>query len=246
MNKITALIVDDEKDARDMLERRLIDFPEIIVISKESNVDSAIAKIIEHNPDIIFLDIDMPGKDGFDLINEIRSLNLNPTIIFITAYNHAIEAFEQAAFDYLLKPIDPERLKKSINRYKVEKNQKKSEARFEKLQTILNQNKIRFNTRTGCMLVDTHKIIYCQASGNYTEIVLSNGLQETVSQQLGQVEKLLPPDFFFRIDRSAIINLNYLIKIDRRLKCCELYYGERNIKLKASRERLKKLEGMEI
>lgn len=244
--KITAIIVDDEQEARDLLENLLSDFQEMEIISKESNVDGAIATIIAHGPDIIFLDIDMPGKDGFVLIDEIRNLNLNPTIIFVTAFNRAVEAFEQAAFDYLMKPIDPDRLRKAINRYKIEKQQDNFDTRFEKLQSILNHNKIRINTRAGFVLLDTAKIVYCQASGNYTEVVFDNGLKETITQQLGQVEKLLPQDVFLRIDRSAIINLNYLSKINRKSLNCELVAGGEKYTLKATKEQLKKLMEMEI
>ena len=244
--KITAIIVDDEQEARDILENLIKDFEEIEIISKESNVDSAIATIIAHKPDIIFLDIEMPGKDGFYLINEIHNLKLNPTIIFITAYNRAVEAFEHAAFDYLMKPIEPDRLRKSIDRYKTEKIQNLFDERFQKLLNLLECNKIRFNTRTGFIILDTEKIVYCQANGNYTEIFLNTSITETVTQQLGQVEKLLPPDIFFRIDRSAIINLNYLSKINRKNKTCELIAGKEKYTLKATREQLKSLGKKEI
>ena len=245
-SKITAIIVDDEEEARDILENLIKDFEEIEIISKESNVDSAIATIIAHKPDIIFLDIEMPGKDGFYLINEIHNLKLNPTIIFITAYNRAVEAFEYAAFDYLMKPIEPDRLRKSIDRYKTEKIQNLFDERFEKLMNLIKCNKIRINTRAGFVLLDTEKIVYCQANGNYTEIFLNTSLQETVTQQLGQLEKLLPQDIFFRINRSTIINLNYLSKINRKSLNCELIVGKEKYTLDATREQLKKLGKKEI
>ena len=245
-SKITAIIVDDEEEARDILDNLLKDFEEIEIISKESNVDSAIATIIAHKPDIIFLDIEMPGKDGFYLINEIHNLKLNPAIIFITAYNRAVEAFEQAAFDYLMKPIEPDRLRKSIDRYKTEKIQNLFDERFEKLMNLIKCNKIRINTRAGFVLLDTEKIVYCQANGNYTEIFLNTSITETVTQQLGQFEKLLPQDIFFRINRSAIINLNYLSKINRKSKTCELIAGKEKYTLEATRELLRKLEKKDI
>ena len=120
--KISALIVDDEQEARDLLENLLSGFQEIELISKESNVDDAVKTIIDNPPDIIFLDIEMPGKDGFDLVYEINNYNIKTTVVFVTAYNkYAIKAFKYSAFDYLLKPVDPDVIQQTLNRYKSEK-----------------------------------------------------------------------------------------------------------------------------
>lgn len=243
-SKISAIIVDDEQEARDLLENLLIDFEEIQVISKESNVDNAIKIIIDKTPDIIFLDIEMPEKNGFDLINEIHNLNLNPTIIFITAFNRAVEAFDKAAFDYLMKPIEIDRLRKTINRYKTEKKTDNLADKIDKLKCFLQPEKIKFNTKTGFLLLNPEDIVYCKADGNYSYLFLSNGKKEYITKQLGQIECQLLDDHFFRISRTIVINMNYLSSVDRKSKKVILLNGIQEIELAISVKRLKVLGGI--
>lgn len=242
---ITAIIVDDEKEARNLLENLLSDFQEIEIISKESNVDSAIATIIEHKPDIIFLDIEMHGKDGFDLVYEINNYNIKTTIIFVTAYNkYAIKAFKYAAFDYLLKPVDPDIIQQTLNRYKLEKHNYNLADKIEKLKCFLQPEKLKFNTKTGFILINPEDIVYCEAEGNYTNMYLTNGKNEFLTRQLGQIESALPDDPFFRINRSVIINMNYLSSVNRKSKTVILLNNIQEIELSISAKRLKVLGGI--
>ena len=243
-SKISAIIVDDEQEARDLLENLLSDFQEINIISKESNVDDAVKTIIDNPPDIIFLDIEMPGKDGFVLIDEIRNLNLNPTIVFITAFNRAVEAFDKAAFDYLMKPIEINRLKKTIIRYKLEKKTYDLVEKIDKLKCFLQPEKLKCNTKSGFILINPEDIVYCKANGNYSHLYLSNGKNELVTRQLGKVESFLPGNPFFRISRSIIINTNFLSSVNRKTKKVILLNGIQEIELKISKERLKVLGGL--
>ncbi|MCK4663593.1 MAG: response regulator transcription factor [Bacteroidales bacterium] len=129
MKKITCIIVDDEKEARDRAEDLLKMFKEIRIIAKEGDTDIAIKKIIQQKPDIVFLDIEMPGKNGFDIVNEIKENNISPKFIFVTGHSqYTIKAIRNAAFDYLLKPIDIDDLKETIERYK---NSKKIDISYE-------------------------------------------------------------------------------------------------------------------
>ncbi|MCD4773814.1 MAG: LytTR family DNA-binding domain-containing protein, partial [Bacteroidales bacterium] len=200
---ISVLIVDDEQEARDLLENLLSDFQEIKIVSKESNVDSAVKTIIDKTPDIIFLDIEMPGKNGFDLVYEINNFNIKTTIIFVTAYNkYAIKAFKYAAFDYFLKPVDPDVIQQTLNRYKLEKQNYNLADKIEKLKCFLQPEKIKFNTKTGFLLLNPEDIVYCEAEGNYTSMYLTNGKKEFLTKQLGQIETILPDNPFFKISRS--------------------------------------------
>lgn len=239
--KISAIIVDDEQEARDILENLIKDFEEIELISKESNVDDAVKAIIDKTPDIIFLDIEMPGKDGFVLIDEIRNIDLNPTIIFITAFNRAVEAFDQAVFDYLMKPIEPGRLRKTINRYKLEKHNYNLADKIEKLKEVLNPVKIKFTTKAGFLFINPEDIVCCEADGNYSHLHLSNGRKELVTRQLGQIESILPDNTFFKISRSVIINTNFLSSVNKKSKKVILLNGIQEIELAISKERLKVL-----
>lgn len=122
MKKITCIIVDDEREARDRNEYLLKMFKEIRIIAKIGDSDIAITKIIKHKPDIVFLDIEMPRKNGFDIVKEVKQNNIFTTFIFVTAYNqYAVTAIKKAAFDYLLKPIDIDELKETIERYKSDR-----------------------------------------------------------------------------------------------------------------------------
>ena len=175
MEKIKAIIVDDEPEARDIIASLLADFGDVEVLSKDESVDDAYLSIVRHEPDLVFLDIDMPKKNGFELIHKLKASKYSPAVIFITAYNQfAIDAIKHAAFDYLLKPVDIDELKRSIVRYKEEVRSKSTLSRIENLLQALQEEKIRFNARTGTIYINPAEIVYCQADGNYSDLYLSD------------------------------------------------------------------------
>lgn len=224
MNKpYKALIVDDEPSALEILENLLKAYPEIHVIGKEPAVDDAIKAIISYHPDIVFVDIEMPKKNGIELVKEIRNLNLSPTVVFVTAYNeYAIQAIKLAAFDYILKPIDPDELHACILRFVAEKGKSNLSQKLEILIKEFDHTlKLKFNIRTGFLMIEPNEILYFMADGSYTDIVLCDEKKETISQSIGRLEEVLPHQFF-RINRSVIINLTFLRKIDRHKKECIL------------------------
>jgi len=230
MERITAIIVDDEPAARDLMANLLSDFADIQVLAKDNNVNKGINSICKYNPDLVFLDIDMPRKNGFDLVREIKELGIIPTIIFVTAYNqYAIEAIKHAAFDYLVKPIDIDDLKQSIERFKVERKSISSLDRIENLLQALQEEKLKFTTRTGYIFINPAHIIYCQASGNYTDLFLTNENKQTVTINIGRIEHMLPETKFSKINRSVIINKLFLSEINRKDKKCILRLKEEKI-----------------
>ncbi len=230
MEKITAVIVDDEPEARDIMESLLSDFSDIQVLAKEESVNKAVKSIREYDPDLVFLDIDMPKKNGFDLVREIKELDMNPAIIFITAYNQfAIEAIKHAAFDYLVKPIDIDDLTQTIERYKVDRKAAVSLDRIENLLQALQVEKLKFSTRSGYIFVNPAEIIYCQAEGNYTDLFLSSGEKQTITINVGRLEHILPNTKFSKISRSVIINKQFLTEINRKDKKCILRVNDENI-----------------
>ena len=162
-----------------------------------------------------------------EVVKELSEKQVKTTVVFVTAYDeYAIQAIKLSAFDFLLKPVDPDELHQVIRRFQVEKLQEEFDR---KIATLINQfkkpDKVRLNSRTGFILVDPQDIIYIQADGNYSEIIFSKDRKELVTQQLGSLIEMLPPGRFFRTSRSALINLDYLRKVDRRTRVCEL---ERN------------------
>lgn len=227
MEKITAVIVDDEPEARELMKNLLSDFSDIEVVAADENVDKALVSISNLKPDLLFLDIDMPGKSGFDLVNELKSFPLHPTIVFVTAYNQfAIQAIKHAAFDYLVKPIDIDDLKATIDRYKNDLQSASSLKRIENLLHNLQVDKLRFSTRGGFIFIGTSEIIFCEAEGNYTDLHFANGEKQTITVNIGRLENQLANYKFKRINRSLIINQLYLTEVRRKDKICILRANE--------------------
>ncbi len=221
---ISVLIVDDEPEARELLRDLLHEIPGVKITAMASNVDDAVELFSLHNPEAVLLDIQMPDKSGFDFINAIRKLGYSPDIIFTTAYDqYAIQAIKASAFDYLLKPVNREELKASIQRLSERSTEPDLIQRMESLiEMVSRSGKIKFNVRTGYVFLNSEDIIYIEADGNYSIIHLIDEKTDTITVSLGQISQYLPGDQFFRISRSAIINLQYLAKIDRKSLTCEL------------------------
>jgi two-component system LytT family response regulator len=243
---INIIIVDDESEARELLITLLDDYPNIIVTGQSGSVDEALALITANPPDIVFLDIHMPKKNGFDLANAMRNLNIKSHIIFVTAYDqYAIQAFKHAAFDYLLKPINEEELKDTILRFQSANNKLDLSDKMNDLFKAINGNqRLRFTTRSGYTFINLHEIVYLEAEGNYTTIYLSNGKDETITQSLGQIEEELSPRNFFRVNRSVIINLKYIVRVNKRNKMCHISVGKTEMEFYIPSEQIKLLESL--
>lgn len=218
------MIVDDDIKSQQVLEYHLRSIPGIEILSIASSADEAYRFLLETVPDLIFLDVEMPGKTGFDLVAEIREIGINPCIIFQTAFDkYAIQAIKNAAFDYLLKPIDNEELVKSLIKFKHSKLHLNLEEQVENLiHYIKPTEKIRFNARAGFIMINPNDIIYCQADWNYTEIWLSKEKKELVTVNIGKVETLLPAKRFTKISRSLIINSQLIERIDWKTRILTL------------------------
>ena len=244
IEKLNVIIVDDEEEARDILTRQLHRVGNLEISGKASGVDEALEMIISLSPDIVFLDIQMPEKDGFELVKSLKKYNLHPSIIFVTAHNeYAINAVKVAAFDYLLKPVVFDELKEAIFRFKSERKIKEEERKIEALlETLGHKDKICFNTRTGYIYISPKEIVFCQADVNYTDIHLSRDRKEVVTVNIGKVEELLKQTNFFRISRSHLINTDYLVKADRKTKTCEMYKDGEKFTIPASNKQIRELE----
>lgn len=210
----TAIIIDDEAKGRFALKEKIKNYcQDVLVVAEATNGIEGIAAIEKHHPQIIFLDIEMPGMNGFDMLNHLPLKNFQ--IIFTTAYDHyAIKAIKYAAFDYLLKPVDIEELRQVIARINVlSNNQTKSQIELLK-QNIRNPkkllNKLAIPTLEGLCFYDIHDITYLEAQSNYTNIYFSSNTKILASKTLKEFEELLPDDIFFRLHHSYIINLNYI------------------------------------
>ena len=215
---IKTIIVDDEPNAREVLNRVLTEFcPEISVVAQANSVDSAYAAIQQQQPQLVFLDIEMQGETGFELIERFD----NPTfkIIFVTAYDHyALKAIKFSALDYVLKPISETDL---VNAVQKAKQQLGIENRLDNLQNLLinlrnpndKSNKIVVNTQTSSELIEVQNIIRCEASGSYTTLHLRNQRPILSSKNLKTYQDLLETYNFFRVHDSHLINYSYINKV---------------------------------
>lgn len=222
--KISTIIIDDETDGRDLMQALLEKIPEIQLVAVCDGAVSGIESILRLNPELVFLDVQMPVKSGIDVVRELANHEVKTTIVFVTAYEkYAIQAIKLAAFDFLLKPVDPDELHEVIRKFQSEKIHEGFDYKIDALVKQLNhEDRIRLNTRTGFILVDPLEIIYIQADGNYSEIIFSKTHKELVTQNIGALIELLSTRKFMRASRSEIINLSYLRKFDRKNKECLL------------------------
>jgi two-component system, LytTR family, response regulator len=240
---ISAMIVDDEVHCIESLRELLQADSRVRIIAAESDPEKAIRQVAAQQPDLLLLDIQMPGRSGFELLYELRHAGVSPHVIFVTAHSEfAIRAIRSAAFDYILKPVDPAEFTLAIDRYFQHLNGKNSQ-NFELLlkQTGI-EGKIRFNILGGFILIDHRDIVYVKADWNYSEVFLNKGRSELITSNLGVIEKMLDPYPFFRINRSALINLNYLVKVKRIQRKCYLQKGDEEFELTISASRLKELD----
>jgi two-component system LytT family response regulator len=207
MANLKAIIVDDERLARVNLRRLLEPFPEIEIAGEASSCKSAIDMINMYNPQLIFLDIQLSGETGFDLLELIDN---SIKIIFVTAYDeYAIRAFEVNAIDYLLKPVNPVRLKVAIERVikreKVQESEAKSYEYSDSIYVRLNNYSSRF--------IKISSITFIEPVGNYSKIVTIEGKHCLVLKTLKQWQEELPDNNFVRIHRSIFVNIEYVERI---------------------------------
>ncbi len=206
-----ALIIDDERLARVELKRLLAPFKEIEIAGEAVNAEDALKKINELNPELIFLDIQMPGKNGFELLEELDSV---PIVIFTTAYDeYALKAFEYNAMDYLLKPIEPARLEDTIKKV-VEKNKKETPPQPQSDQQILSEkDQVFVKDGDKCWFVKLETVRLFESEGNYVRLYFDDN-KPLILRTLNYLDERLDGKTFFRANRKHIINLKWIENIE--------------------------------
>jgi len=238
MTALNAIIVDDERLARVNLRKLLVLHPEIRIAGEASSCENALELINLHNPELIFLDIQLSGETGFDLLEVI---NNSIKIIFVTAYDeYAIRAFEVNAIDYLLKPVNPERLKIAIERViKKEKAQEKEAKSYEYSDSIY----VRMSNYAS-RFIKISSITFIEPVGNYSRIVTSEGKHCLVLKTLKQWQEELPDANFVRIHRSSIVNIEHVDHIEKKSNIQRAYLRNIPEPLEVSRRYAKKLKDL--
>lgn len=203
-----ALIIDDERLARTELQRLLSKIPEIQVVGEAVNADDALQKIAELNPEILFLDIQMPGKTGFDLLEELDTV---PHVIFTTAYDeYALKAFEYNALDYLLKPIEQSRLEEAIKRLIVREQIQQEEQPASMLKP---EDRVFVKDGERCWFVKLEDVRLFESEGNYVRIFFNDN-KPLILRTLNYLDERLDTHTFFRANRKHILNLKWVENIE--------------------------------
>lgn len=228
MRQIRALIVDDEPLARRSLRQHLAVQPGLEVAGECGNVADALAAVRRERPDLLFLDIELPGADGFELIRELGA-EVPPVVVFVTAYDeHAVRAFRVHALDYLLKPVEAEHLKETVRHARVQLEQAGRAALAGQMQWRLDQldsallttryaRRLLVSQESRSTFIDVTLIDWIEAAGNQVRIHQGEAIQ-TLRSTLTAIEELLDPAEFVRIHRSTIVNLD-------RIRWIEPYGG---------------------
>src|SRR5215217_2303807 len=209
-----AIIIDDERLARAELRKLLQEFPEIEIIDEAANAEEGLQKIENLNPDLIFLDIQMPGKTGFDLLSE---LDHAPQVIFTTAYDeYALKAFEVNALDYLLKPVEPRRLADTME--KLSKGRQlithtRSTGENEKQDLLGEDDQVFVKDGERCWFVKLSEVRLFESVGNYAKVFFGPN-KPLILKSLNALEERLDDKVFFRANRKHIVNLRMIDKIE--------------------------------
>ncbi|HNW60415.1 MAG TPA: LytTR family DNA-binding domain-containing protein [bacterium] len=212
----SALIVDDEWLVREELKQLLAEFPEIEVAGEAGSVRQAVELLGRRTFDVIFLDIQMPGALGFELLEQAE---VTARVIFITAYDqYAIKAFEVNALDYLLKPIQRERLGKAIARLAAEPADPQPRIRlgYDDVAYVMIAGSLKF--------LQVAQIRCITAGGNYSYLYYQEHKRELVAKSLQAWEEILPPDYFLRIHRSTLVNFKFVERVEKRPNYSHLVY----------------------
>ncbi len=218
--KVRALIVDDEPPARRKVRRFLAEDPDIEVVGEAASGEQAIRAIREHRPDLLFLDIQMPGTDGFGVVDALTP-DLLPEVVFVTAHDqYALQAFEVAALDYLLKPFDRERFQQAVERAKERIRSGQAADLHDRVRELIAQIKrpatdlehLLVKTRDRAVLVPTREITWIQAAANYVELHVGERVY-LLRDSLEGVLRQLTGHAFLRVHRSFIVNISHIKEI---------------------------------
>jgi two-component system LytT family response regulator len=213
---IRAVLIDDEQKNISILEKMLAQFcPEVVVVGTASNSKSGSEVIRQEKPDLVFLDIEMPYGNAFDLLDGLKPFDFE--VIFVTAFdNYMLKAFKYSALDYLLKPVDIGELKTAVNN--VARRKKSRNIDMQQLELLLSTLKnprmpierIALPSQEGLELHNVDDVVRCEAQRGYTYIYLQNGQKILSSRNIKEFEDMLPETVFFRIHNSHLVNLNFV------------------------------------
>jgi two-component system LytT family response regulator len=212
MKALRTIIIDDERLAREELKMLLTEYIEIEIVAEAQNGEEGIAKIKELNPDLIFLDVSMPGMTGFDMLKQLDDA---PQVIFVTAHDEfAMKAFDAQAIDYVLKPIDHTRLAQAIKKANIENADLDENLYFDRKLRLLNpEDKVFIKDGEKCWFLELDKVRMLESDGNYVKVFFDQ-FRPMILRSLNSFETRLNPEHFFRANRKFIVNLNHVVAVE--------------------------------
>ncbi|HXR83771.1 MAG TPA: response regulator [Hanamia sp.] len=206
---LKVILIDDERLARSELKRMLQEFPDVEIIGEAANAEEGIEKIETLNPDLIFLDIQMPGKTGFDMLTELEKA---PHVIFVTAYDeYALKAFDVNALDYLMKPVEPKRLADAL--LKVRQKDEEEMLSYNNRGILSEHDQVFVKDGERCWFVKLSDVRLFESVGNYAKVFFGTN-KPLILKSLNALEERLDEKVFFRANRKHIINLRMIEKIE--------------------------------
>lgn len=206
---LKVILIDDERLARSELKRLLQDFPDVEVVGEAANANEGIEKIESLNPDLIFLDIQMPGKTGFDMLTQLEKA---PHVIFVTAYDeYALKAFDVNALDYLMKPVEPQRLAEAL--VKVQQKEEEEMLSYNNRGVLSEHDQVFVKDGERCWFVKLSDVRLFESVGNYAKVYFGTN-KPLILKSLNALEDRLDPKVFFRANRKHIINTRKIEKIE--------------------------------
>lgn len=209
---LRAILIDDEPDCLQLLALQIKQYcPGVEVSAQMSSPEEGLQAIRSLHPDIVFLDVEMPRMNGFQLLEQLETISFS--LIFITAYNEfALKAFRFSALDYLLKPLDVSQLVEAVKR--AEKRQRIDQGQLDMLRYQIREgkypSKIAVPFQSGVVFVELSELVYCEADSNYTKLILANGKTHLLSKTLKDVQEVLEERSFLRVHRHYLINLEHI------------------------------------
>lgn len=213
MKEFKVILIDDERLAREELKSLLKDYTEIEIIGEAKNGEEGIQMINDLKPDLIFLDISMPGMTGFEMLKNLPEI---PRVIFVTAYDdYALEAFKVNALDYILKPIDPDRLEEAIAKLKDKEDQEfESDESYDRSTRVLSStDRIFIKDNEKCFFVRLSEVRLLESDGNYVKVHFGKN-RPMILRSLNRFEERLDKEVFFRANRKFIVNLDHIVSIE--------------------------------
>jgi DNA-binding LytR/AlgR family response regulator len=240
---ITALLIDDDSSARNILQKFLEFEDKVLIVASLGNTLLAEETIIKYEPDVIFLDINMPYENGLRFAKRIKESDIETLVVFTTAFkNYALEAFPLKPFDFLVKPFGIDEI--SILLQKIENYI--DSIKFSGNQTPMMPltDKFRFKTNHGYIFLLPHEIIFIRSIRNYCELYLTSGSVEKIHLPISVISKEFARGNFRMINRSIIINLSYITRIDRKLKKCVVCSNEKEFELPITLKNLAYFENL--